>query len=295
MSQKRVILWSAPRCVSTAFERSMMNMKNSKIFHEPYSLPYYFGPERQSEHYSSVEAIDPQAACRSPTYSSVSELLQEEYDGLDLVFVKNMVYYIDKKFDIFLEDGFKNFKHTFLIRNPKKAVVSLYKSTTNPELTGYDSFDPAKAGFKQMFEFFQFVRSHLDPLPVVVDADDLLDNPEGTMQSYCEALGLEYQKNMTKWTPGPVPQWTSPICLGWHEDVLKSSGIIPRKNKSQAQDGGALDMEDMPAEVVDTIEMSMPCFEALYSVRIRPKNSLSDDRWQCLEGLVLNFQKSDFF
>ena len=268
MSQKRVILWTASRCLSTAFERSMMNLKNSKVFHEPYLFPFYFGPERQSKR-PSLEAINPEA-----TYRSASELLQKEYDGVDVVFAKDMAYYIDKKFDIFLEDGFKNFKHTFLIRNPNKAVLSLFKASTSPTLTGWDSFDPVEVGFKQMFEFFQFVRSHLDPSPVVVDADDLLDNPEGIMQSYCE----ENQENMTKWTPGPVPQWENGHCrcLGWHQGVLKSSGIIPRKKKSRSRDGSAFDMEDTPAEVVDAIEMSMPHFEALYPFRIHAKNTLSD-------------------
>ena len=271
MSQKRVILWTAPRCVSTAFERSMMNLKNSKIFHEPYYWPFFFGPERQSKRYSS-EVIDPEA-----TYRSVSEFLQKDYDGMELVFVKDFPFYIVKKFDIFLEDGFKNFKHTFLIRNPKKSVVSLYKVTRSPKLTGDESgFLPEEAGFKQMFEFFQFVRSHLDPSPVVVDADDLLDNPEGMMQSYCEALGLEYQENMTKWSPGYAPLWEKYGNLGWHEVLLESSGIITRKNTSETQDGVAFDMEDMPVEVVDTIEMSMPHFKALYSFRIHAKNTLSD-------------------
>ena len=157
-------------------------------------------------------------------------------------------------------------------------MLSLYKASTSPTLTGWDYFDPVEVGFKQMFEFFQFVRSHLDPSPVVVDADDLLDNPEGMMQSYCEALGLEYQENMTKWNPGPVPQWVNGHCrcLGWHQGVLKSSGIIPRKKKSRSRDGSAFDMEDTPAEVVDAIEMSMPHFEALYPFRIHAKITLSD-------------------
>ena len=266
MSKKRVILWSAPRCVSTAFERSITNLKNTKTFNEPYAEPFYFGPERQSERYN-MEAIRPQV-----TYRSVSDLLQKEYDGVDLVFVKEMVKYVYNKFDIFLEERFKNFKHTFIIRNPKRAVFSLYKAMTNPKLTGWDSFDPVQAGFKQMYEFFQFVRSHLDPSPVVVDSDDLVDNPQGILQSYCDELGLEYQENMTKWTP--VSTLTPNCCFswGWHEAALKSSGFIPRKNES----GDAFDMKAMPAEVVDTIEMSMPFFEAMYSVRIHAKNTLSD-------------------
>ena len=273
MSQKRVILWAAPRSLSTAFERSMMNLKNSKIIHEPYYYPFFFGPERQSKRYS-LEVTNPEA-----TYRWASELLQKEYDGMDLVFAKDIAYEIDKKFDIFLEDGFKNFKHTFLIRNPNKTVLSLYRASTNPKITGWDYFDPAYVGFKELFEFFQFVRSHLDPSPVVVDADDLIDNPEGVMQSYCEALGLVYQENMTKWPPGPVPGFdyqSSSCSLAWYEVLFKSSGFLPRKNKSRSQDRSGFDKEDMPAEVVDAVKMSMPHFEALYPFRIHAKNTLSD-------------------
>ena len=49
-----------------------------------------------------MEVTNPEA-----TYRWASELLQKEYDGMDLVFAKGIAYAIDKKFDIFLEDGFK--------------------------------------------------------------------------------------------------------------------------------------------------------------------------------------------
>lgn len=257
---KRVILWTAPRCVSTAFERCIMNLKNSKIIHEPFSLPFYFGPERQSQRYSC------QAGDHKETYESVTRMLQKDYYGKEIIFSKDMAYYIDKKFHIFLEEGFNNFKHSFLIRDPKKAVLSLYEASTNSKLTGWNYFDPVEAGFKQLFQFYQFVKRHLDASPVVVDADDLLDNPEGIMMSYCEAVEVEYQENMTRWNPGPVEEWD--IWAGWHEDVLKSSGFTSRKNRrSKTRE----EEEYIPQEVVDTIENSMLCFDTMYTARIHAK------------------------
>jgi len=42
----QVFLWSAPRCLSTAFERSMRELNEVKVLHEPLLAPYYMGPER---------------------------------------------------------------------------------------------------------------------------------------------------------------------------------------------------------------------------------------------------------
>ena len=241
-----------------------MNLRNCKIFHEPYSQCYYFGAERQSQRYGE-QSPDPNA-----TYRSVSKILQKEYDGKEVLFAKDMAYHIQNHFHILLEEGFKNVQHSFLIRQPKRAIPSLYKASTNPKLTGWDHFDPVEAGFRQMNELFQFVRSHLDPSPVVVDADDLLCNPEGILRSYCEALGLSFQDGMTRWNPGPVPEWDT--WTGWHEDALKSSGFTPRRNQGK-KDGDVCGAGHLPKEVIESIEQSVLHFEPMYAMRIHPRNS----------------------
>jgi len=241
-----------------------MTLKNSKIFHEPYSKAYYFGPEKQSPRYASQET-DHQA-----TYRSISKMLQKEYDGRDFLFSKEMAYCVENKMHIFTEEGFKNFQHSFLIRHPLKAVYSLFKASTNPKLTGWDYFDPAEAGFRQMLELYEFVDRNIHRNPVVVDADDLLDYPNEILQSYCEAVGLEYEENMTSWEPGPVPEWDT--WAGWHEDALKSSGFKPRVKKNRSRACTAFDVEDLPPEVAAVVEKCMPHYEALAAKKTLPKN-----------------------
>lgn len=265
MSKNRVLLWTAPRCVSTAFERSIMTLKNSKILHEPYSAVFYFGPEKQSPRYASQETN------QQATYRSISKMLQKEYDGKDFVFAKEMAYCVENKFHIFTEEGFKNFKHSFLIRNPLKAVYSLYKASTNPKLTGWDYFDPAEAGFRQMVELYDFIERNIHRDPIVVDADDLLDYPDEILKSYCEAVGLEYEENMTSWEPGPVPEWD--VWAGWHEDALKSSGFKARVKKNRNRPCAAFDMEDLPPEVAAVVEECMPYYERLSAKKIFPQNT----------------------
>ena len=48
-------------------------------------------------------------------------MLQQDFDDKEFVFIKDMAYCVEGKFDIFLEEGFKNFKHTFMIRHPEPA------------------------------------------------------------------------------------------------------------------------------------------------------------------------------
>ena len=91
---KKVFLWTAPRCISTAFERAMREVKNSKVFHEPYKKAYNFGPERISKRYLE----------RPPneefSYKNTSNGFKGDYSNLDLVFYKDMAKNNDKHFEI---------------------------------------------------------------------------------------------------------------------------------------------------------------------------------------------------
>lgn len=253
-----IFLWCAPRCVATAVERSVRTLGNGQVFHEPFLTLFYYSPEKKSSRPACAESL--QAFSRS-SYQSVCKMLQQDFDSKEFVFVKDMAYCVEGKFDIFLEEGFRNFKHTFMIRHPKPAVSSLFRLSTNPELAGWDYFDPAEAGFRQLLELYEFVDRHVHKNPVVVDAADLLKFPNDIMQSYCEAVGLKYEKHMTSWQPGPVADWGP--CTAWHDEVMKSSGFIAP--------GAPSTVKDMPPEVATVVKECMPYYEALAARRILPK------------------------
>ncbi|XP_065053349.1 uncharacterized protein LOC135682402 [Rhopilema esculentum] len=258
---KRVFLWTAPRSVSTAFERSFRELKNSKIFHEPYCCAYYFGPQRQSSRYEN-EAPD-----EVHNYKAIGENLLKEYDGIDLVFVKDMAYGVENHFNELLGDGMSSFQHTFLIRDPKKAVPSLHAASVNKQLTGWDYFDPKESGFRQMYELYMFVVKHIDKCPVIVDADDLLNDPEGIMQEYCERIGARFEKEMLEWEPNPMPDWER--CVRWHENVLKSSGFQKKNPNNFKIDASRKGEEKLPNVIIQTIKNCMPFYEGLHKKRIQ--------------------------
>lgn len=65
----------------------------------------------------------------------------------------------------------------------------------------------------------------------LIDADDLLDNPNGIIQGYCKEVGLEYSDSMLRWDSEEERQrakvqfekWS-----GFHEDAIESSSLRPR-------------------------------------------------------------------
>jgi len=244
-----------------------MEIDNSKIFHEPYSRAYYFGPERISQRYKH-QSID-----ATSTYKSIAKLLVKEFDGIDLVFSKDMAYCVDEHFANVLADGMHQFNHTFLIRDPRKAIPSLYKASVNKQLTGWDYYDAKESGFQQMHELYHFLVQELGTIPTVIDADDLLENPEEVMQAYCEAIGVNFNKKMLEWEPGPVPDWD--VWAGWHENALKSSGFQRQEPEKSKIDQDKKKEVELPNIVRQTIERSIPLYEELYKNRIKvtPKNN----------------------
>ena len=90
---------------------------------------------------------------QTASYEEIKNLLTKEYDGLDLIFSKDMAYAVENHFEILLDKQLEEFQHTFLIRNPRKTVPSLYRASTNKQLTGWDTFDPHEAGMEREWPY----------------------------------------------------------------------------------------------------------------------------------------------
>ena len=255
-STKRVILWSAQRCVSTAFERSVRNLEKSKVFHESLQKTI-----------ARSDAITNELVRSHITHESALAVVTKDYEGVDAVFSKEMAFRLEGNFDILTRGPFGELQHSFLVRNPERSLESIYHGSFRPGVTGQHYASPNYAGFRELSELFTFVRENLDPSPVVVDADDLLDDPEGIMRSYCSAMGLKFKEGMTKWNPGPVADFEC-LWTGWHDNVFNSSGITRKETRNYATAGRAL-----PAEWREAIANLMPCYQEMRKYRIAPSQT----------------------
>ena len=257
---KGIFLWSPPRCLSTAFECCIRQLPSVKVFHEPFSTSYYLSADRKSTQFEDY----PTTAGRG--FGLVSKdigdaICRDEYNA---VFSKGIAYYIENRLDILKQDGFKESKHTFLIRHPALAVYSLYKSCSSEW-----NYDPNEAGFKQLFDIYLYVQKNLGDLnPVVVDASDLLMNPEGMLKAYCEAVGLTYKPGMSKWSE-PVSHEVlggEPIiCRGWHDTVFSSNGIVQSSTRKPIPS-----LDSLPQDIVEVIKEAIPIYETLKKVSLKP-------------------------
>lgn len=201
-----IALWTHPRSISTAFERVMMERRDLRILHEPFSYLYYVHGDSAS---IPQQYVDPD----HPTdYVGIKSHVAESA-GEQPVFFKDMCAHCHD--ELVSDEGFlQRLTNTFLIRDPAKAIASYY--AMNPDVT------VEEIGLKQLCGVFEKVTS-LGGNPIVVDADDLEDDPEGIINAYCRALDIPFIPASLQWESGHKDEWE--IWKDWHQDAAQSTGI----------------------------------------------------------------------
>ena len=186
----RIFLWCHPRSLSSVFERSIRELKGVKVFYEAHMANGAFYQEQIPEAQQGNDI----------TFESVDEKLLQPYPEYDAVFIRDHAYYIKGRYKNYISGEFSSFKHTFLIRDPRKSFPSFIRACKEAEYPVL----PKEYGVQALYDMYKVVKEGIDPNPVIVDADDLLNNPKEIMRSYCNATGLVYTDDMLTWTPGIV-------------------------------------------------------------------------------------------
>jgi hypothetical protein len=201
---KPVALWAVPRSISTAFERVFVERDDFEVLHEPFSASYYYGEDRLSDRYADEEPRP------ENSYERVLESVLAPREGR--VFVKDMAYHakgvISSKFAA-------NFANTFIIRDPKYVIASMYKM--------WPDFTLEETGFEQIYNLFRYATEVNGEDVVVVDAMTFSENPAGVLAAYCEHLGVTFDPRSLSWESREVRRWDN--WDGWHEAAQQSTGI----------------------------------------------------------------------
>lgn len=69
----------------------------------------------------------------------------------------------------------------------------------------------------------------------VVDADDLLDDPEGIIRKYCQSVDLQFRPEMLEWDSDEAHEFAKEQFEKWdgfHDDAIHSRDLKPRKHVS---------------------------------------------------------------
>lgn len=241
---KIIALWTHPRTISTAFERVMMERGDMKILHEPFSYHYYVFGENAS---IPQEFEDPD---HPRTYPEIRDMIVREGEE-NSIFFKDMCAHCDT--ELVQDDQFlKRLTNTFLIRDPAKAIASYY--AMNQDVTSQE------IGLAQVARVFDRIREVTGEMPVVIDADDLENDPEGTVKAYSEAAGIPFMPESLTWEAEHKPEWD--IWKKWHADAAKSTGI----QKNMETFAVTIDNSD---HLRAYYEEHLPHYEKLYRHRVK--------------------------
>ena len=239
INAKPVALWAVPRSVSTAFERVFVERGDFKVFHEPFSASYYYSRERRSNRYADIEPkaeYDPE---------NVLERILEAKEKP--VFFKDMAYHVS---GFMTKEFVARFTNTFIIRDPTPVIVSLSRFWLD--------FTLEETGYEQLHRLFKLAIENGEE-PAIVDASDLIRNPEGTVTTYCAKLGVPFIPEALSWEAGEVPGWE--MWSEWHQEAEQSTGI-----KKQPLE----DDTEIPEGLERVYERCLPYYEELHERRLQP-------------------------
>lgn len=114
-------------------------------------------------------------------------------------------------------------------------------------MTGFHNFSASEAGYSELRAIFDFLKTEgmIGPRRAgegdrqegevritVVDADDLLDNPNGIVEAYCAEVGLQYRPEMLSWEGEEEKEKARRAFEKWrgfHEDAIESRDLRPRE------------------------------------------------------------------
>lgn len=234
---KPIALWAVPRSISTAFERIFVERDDFEVFHEPFSIPYYYGEERKSDRFADEEPHEEQR------YEDVMrEVLAPSGKR---VFIKDMAYYVDGLMDT---DFVRNFSNTFLIREPSQVIASLSKI--------WPDFTLEETGYEHLHRMYgHAVEAGEDP--VVIDAHDFSRDTDAVVSTYCQKLGIPFESDALTWEKREVPEWEA--WDEWHEDAQKSTEVKEMPGEEVP----------LPSNLQTAYEFCLPYYEELYEKRMR--------------------------
>jgi len=236
----RIAMWSGPRNLSTAMMRSFGNRADTAVSDEP-----FYGAFLKTSGQPHPMAAEVIAAMECDWRSVMRALSGPAPEGKPVWYQKQMWHHMVGP--VGYED-FAGFTHAFLIRDPGRMIASYLRKR---EAAAFEDF-----GLERQAEFFEREADRLGHAPPVVDASDVLTDPEGVLRSLCAAVGIDWDPAMLAWPPGRR-RTDGPWAPHWYQAVEASTGFGP-------PDGPVV----LPDEARAVADRCRPYYERLAAHRI---------------------------
>ncbi|MBS0433215.1 MAG: HAD family hydrolase [Proteobacteria bacterium] len=207
-------MWSGPRNISTAMMRAWENRGDTAVIDEPFYAHYLV--ETGVNHPGREEVI----ASQSSDAAEVAAMLTGPIpDGQPIWYQKHMTQHMLTHMSL---DWLDRVTNCFLIREPESVVASF--TIQRPDAAAWE------LGFEQQARLFDHVCDQLGHAPPVIDADDVLKDPRGSLSALCAKLGIPFTDRMLHWPPGPRASdgvWAT----HWYAAVERSTGFAPYRKR----------------------------------------------------------------
>lgn len=238
----RIAMWSGPRNLSTAMMRSFGSRTDTFVSDEP----FYgcFLKTTDADHPMRKETI----AAMDCDWDCVMRTLRSDPSGDSPIwYQKHMWHHMEGPVGY---DDFEGFTHSFLIREPERMIASYLRKR---ESAAFDNFS-----LDRQAEFFEREADRLGHAPPVIDANDVLADPAGTLASLCLALSIPWDPAMLSWAPGRR-ETDGPWAPHWYGAVERSTGFGPPET----------DPVELPHDAQLLADRCRPYYERLAAHRIK--------------------------
>ncbi|MEY2528311.1 MAG: hypothetical protein QOJ05_401 [Verrucomicrobiota bacterium] len=238
----RIAMWSGPRNISTAMMRAWGNRPDAFVCDEPF-YAYYLN-QTGLDHPGAAEVI---AHGETDWRNVVAQLTGAVPGGKRINYQKQMTHHLLPEID---RAWLARVTNCFLIRDPAEVIISYLKKNNDPALED--------VGFVQQAEIFDWVCAETGSVPPVVDARDVLENPERILRMLCEAVGVEFTNTMLSWPPG-LRETDGVWAKHWYGEVEKSTGFQKPSSGTTA---------DLPQRLRGVCDRAREDYERLYQHRL---------------------------
>ena len=238
----RIAMWSGPRNISTAMMRSWGSRADTVVMDEPFYGAYLAATGLDHPMRGEILAAHP---------TGWDEIARDcaGRGGAAVVYQKHMAQHMVEGAPL---GWMASVRHAFLIRPPAEVAVSFGAK--------WEGMRAGDLGFARQAGLFDRVCDMTGRAPPVVEAHDVLSDPEGTLRALCAALDVPFDAAMLSWAPGPRPTdgvWAA----HWYEAVNRSGGF------ARPQAGGEA---EVPEALRGVVEACQPHYERLTALRLRP-------------------------
>jgi len=244
----RIAMWSGPRNISTAMMRAWGNRGDTAVVDEPFYASYLKATGKKHPVAEEVIAAG-ETDWRKVVAGLTNELPESRHKGLSQIrifYQKQMTHHLLPEMERAWLAGLTN---CFLIRDPAEVIASYIKKNDEPTL--------ADVGFVQQAEIFDWVGARSGAIPPVIDARDVLQDPERMLRLLCRSVEVEFDPAMLCWPPG-LRETDGVWAKHWYGEVAQSTGFAPYRVQEV----------EVPERLREIEARCRECYDRLYEQRL---------------------------